>query len=93
MEAWQLQSAYRNRRREPVREVPEIVGIRRQDRCRCFGSSDNHMRIHDVGSADPAQERPDLMALLWSEADDVAATQKAPKLYLPRRAADLGNDG
>ena len=73
--------------------MPEIVGIRRQDRCRCFGSSDNHMRIHDVASADLAQERPDLMALLWSEADDVAATQKAPELYLPRRAADLGNDG
>ena len=93
MEAWQLQSAYRNRRREPVREVPEIVGIRRQDRCHCLGSSDDHMGIHDVGSADLAQERPDLMALLRSEADDVAATQKAPKLHLPGRAADLGDDG
>ena len=93
MEALQLQSAYRNRRREPVREVPEIVGIRRQDRCHCLGSSDDHMRIHDVGTADLTQERPDLMRLLWSETDDVAAAQKAPKLHLPRRAADLGDDG
>ena len=73
--------------------MPEIVGIRRQDRCRCLGSSDDHMRIHDVGSADLAQECSDLMALLWSEADDVAAAQKAPKVHLVRRAADLGDDG
>ena len=51
------------------------------------------MRIHDVGSASLAQERSDLMALLWSEADDVAAAQEAPKLHLPGRAADLGDDG
>ena len=51
------------------------------------------MRIHDVGSAGLAQERSDLMALLRSEADDVAAAQKAPKLHLPRRAGDLGDDG
>ena len=73
--------------------MTEIVGIRRQNRCRCLGSSDDHMRIHDVGSADLAQERSDLMRLLGSEADDVAAAQKAPKLHLPRRAADLGDDG
>ena len=51
------------------------------------------MRIHDVGRAGLAQERPDLMRLLWSVADDVAATQEAPKLHLPGRAADLGNNG
>jgi len=51
------------------------------------------MRIHDVGSADLAQERSDLMRLIWSEADDVAAAQKALELHLPRRAADLGDDG
>ena len=93
MEASQLQSAYGNRRPEPGRELPEIVGIRSQDRRRCLGSSDDHMRIHDVGSAGLAQERSDLVCLLCSEADDVAAAQKALELHLPRRAADLGDDG
>ena len=73
--------------------MPEIVGIRREDGRRCPASSDDHMRIHDVGSAGLTQERSDLMALLGSKADDVAAAQKAPKLHLPGRAADLGDDG
>jgi hypothetical protein len=58
--------------------VLEIVGIRCQDHCRCLGSSDDHMRIHDVGGAGLAQESCDFLRLLWSEADDVAATKKAP---------------
>ena len=78
--------------------MAEIVGIRRQDRCRCLGSSDDHMRIHDIGSADLGQECSDLMRLLWSEAEDVATAQKAPKLHLPkpksswiRRSSALGS--
>lgn len=51
------------------------------------------MRIHDVGRTGLPEEGSDLMALLWSEADDMAAAQKAPKLHLPGRAADLGDDG
>jgi hypothetical protein len=34
------------------------------------------MSIHDIGSADLAQEGSDLMRLLWSEVDDVAAARR-----------------
>ena len=42
--------------------MPEIVGIRRQDRCRCLASSDDHVRIHDVASAD--RDMPSLARLI-----------------------------
>lgn len=51
------------------------------------------MRVHDVGSPGLAHERSDLVALLWSEAEDVTAAEEAPKLHLPGRAAHLGDDG
>ena len=73
--------------------MPEIVGIRREDACSCLSGNDDHMCIHDVGSAGPAQKLSDLMTVLRGEADDITASQEAPKLHLPGRAADLGDDG